>query len=80
MEVDWHDWIDLQMSMADIEAELPDMSGELPRIPTVGNAMGQRGLKGAIGGGGVARLVSGGDGPAGANSGAILRTLPSARL
>ena len=41
-------WIDLQMSLADIEAELPDMSGELPRIPTVGNAMGQRGLKGAI--------------------------------
>jgi hypothetical protein len=36
------------MSMADIEAELPDMSGELPRIPTVGNAKGQRGLKGAI--------------------------------
>jgi len=23
-------WIDLQMSLADIEAELPDMSGELP--------------------------------------------------
>jgi hypothetical protein len=41
-------WIDLQMSLADIEAELPDVSGELPRIPTVGNAMGQRGLKGAI--------------------------------
>jgi hypothetical protein len=40
--------IDLQMSLADIEAELPDMSGELPRIPTVGNAVGQRGLKGAI--------------------------------
>jgi hypothetical protein len=33
------------MSLADIEAELADMSGELPRIPTVGNAMGQRGLK-----------------------------------
>jgi hypothetical protein len=41
-------WIDPQMSLADIEPELPDMSGELPRIPTVGNAMGQRGLKGAI--------------------------------
>jgi hypothetical protein len=41
-------WIDLQMSTADIEAESPDMSGELPRIPTVGNAMAQRGLKGAI--------------------------------
>jgi hypothetical protein len=41
-------WIDLQMSLAEIEAELPDMSGELPRIPTVGNAMSQRGLKGAI--------------------------------
>jgi hypothetical protein len=39
-------WIDLPMSLADIEAELPDMSGELPRIPTVGNAMGQRGLNG----------------------------------
>jgi hypothetical protein len=34
------------MSLADIE--LPDMSGELPRITTGGNAMGQRGLKGAI--------------------------------
>ena len=41
-------WIDPQMILADIETELPDMSGELPRIPTVGNAMGQRGLKGAI--------------------------------
>ena len=41
-------WIDLQMSLADIEAGLPDMSGELPRTPTVGNAMGQRGLTGAI--------------------------------
>jgi hypothetical protein len=33
----------LQMSLADIEAEILDMSGELPRIPTVGNAMVQRG-------------------------------------
>ena len=41
-------WIYLPMSLADIDAELPDMSGELPRIPTVGNAMGQRGLKGTI--------------------------------
>ena len=41
-------WIDLQLSLAEIEAEIPDISGELPRIPTVGNAMGQRGLKGAI--------------------------------
>ena len=40
--------IDLQMSVADIEAELPGMSDELPRIPIVGNAMGQHGLKGAI--------------------------------
>jgi hypothetical protein len=48
MEADWHDWIDLQMSLADVEAELPDMAGGLPRIPTVGNAMGQRGLMGAI--------------------------------
>jgi hypothetical protein len=40
--------IDLPMSLADIEVEIPDMSGELPRIPTVGNAMSQRGLKGAI--------------------------------
>jgi hypothetical protein len=39
-------WIDLQLSLADIEADLPEC--ELPRIPTVGNAMGQRGLKGAI--------------------------------
>jgi hypothetical protein len=36
------------MSLADVAAESTDMSGELPRIPTVGNAMGQRGLKGAI--------------------------------
>ena len=41
-------WFDLHMSLAEIEAEIPDMSGELPRIPTVGNAMSQRGLKGAI--------------------------------
>ena len=41
-------WIDLQMSLAEIEAETPDIPDELPRIPTVGNAMGQRGLKGAI--------------------------------
>jgi hypothetical protein len=41
-------WIDLQMSLAEIEAEIPDIPDELPRIPTVGNAMGQRGLKGAI--------------------------------
>ena len=40
-------WIDLQTSLAEIEAEIPDMSGELPRIPTVGNAMGQRGHKGS---------------------------------
>jgi hypothetical protein len=32
-------WIDLQMSLAGIEAELRDMSGELSRIPTVGNAI-----------------------------------------
>jgi hypothetical protein len=51
MEADWQDWKhvdDLLRSVADIEAELPDLSGELPRIPTVGNAMGQRVLKGAI--------------------------------
>jgi hypothetical protein len=41
-------WIDLQMSFAEIEAEKPDIPDELPRIPTVGNAMGQRGLKGTI--------------------------------
>ena len=41
-------WIGLQMSLADIEAEIPDIAGELPHIPTAGNAMGQRGLKGAI--------------------------------
>ena len=40
-------WIDLQMSLAEIEAELPDIAGELPTY-TVGNAMGQRGLEGAI--------------------------------
>jgi hypothetical protein len=39
-------WIDLQLSLADIEADLPEC--ELPRIPIVGNAMGQRVLKGAI--------------------------------
>ena len=38
-------WIDLQLSLAEIEAEISDMSGELLRIPTVGNAMGQRGLR-----------------------------------
>jgi hypothetical protein len=41
-------WIDLQMSLAEIEAETPDVPDELPRIPTVSNAMSQRGLKGAI--------------------------------
>jgi hypothetical protein len=40
-------WIDLQMSLAEIEAEISDIPDELPRIPTVGNAMGQRGLKGS---------------------------------
>jgi hypothetical protein len=51
MEADWHDWIvwiDLQMSLAEIEAEIPDIPGELSRIPTVGNAWGNRGVKGAI--------------------------------
>ena len=41
MEADWQDWKhvdDLLRSVADIEAELPDLSGELPRIPAVGNA------------------------------------------
>jgi hypothetical protein len=41
-------WIDLQMSLADIEAETPDIPDEPPRIPTVGNAMGQRALRLAI--------------------------------
>ena len=41
-------WIDLQMSLAEIEAEISDIPDELLRIPTVGNAMGQRRLKGAI--------------------------------
>jgi len=36
-------WIDLQLSFA--EAEIPDIPDELPRIPTVGNAMGQRRLR-----------------------------------
>ena len=36
-------WIDLELSLADVEAELPDMSGELPAY-----RMGQRGHKGAI--------------------------------
>jgi hypothetical protein len=35
--------IDLQLSLTDIEAELPDMSGELPAYQ-----IGQRALKGAI--------------------------------
>jgi hypothetical protein len=38
-------WFDLHMSLAEIEAEIPDMSGELPRIPTVGNAMANVGLR-----------------------------------
>jgi hypothetical protein len=29
-------------------AEIPDIPDELPRRPTVGNAMGQRGLEGGI--------------------------------
>ena len=41
-------WIDLQMSLAEIEAETPDIPDEPPRIPTVGNAMGQRALRLAI--------------------------------
>ena len=41
-------WIDLQMSLAEIEAEIPDIPDDLPRIPTVGNAMGQLGPKRAI--------------------------------
>jgi len=40
-------WIDLQMSLAEIEAEISDIPDELLRIPTVGNAMGRRGLKGS---------------------------------
>ena len=36
------------MSLAEIEAEIPDIPNELPLRPTVGNAMGQRGLEGAI--------------------------------
>ena len=34
-------WIDLQMSLAEIEAEISDIPDELLRIPTVGNAIGQ---------------------------------------
>jgi hypothetical protein len=41
-------WIDLQMSLSEIEAEIPEIPDELPRIPTVGNAMGKRGLKGPV--------------------------------
>jgi len=41
-------WIDPQMSLAEIEAEIPDIPDELPRMPTVSNAMGQRALKGTI--------------------------------
>ena len=41
-------WIDPQMSLADIEPELPDMSWRATPIPTVGNAVDQRGLKRAI--------------------------------
>jgi hypothetical protein len=51
MVADWHDWKHLDRptdELAEVEAEIPDIPDELPRIPTVGNAMGQRGLKGAI--------------------------------
>jgi hypothetical protein len=37
-------WIDLRLSLAEIEVEISDMSDELSRIPTVGSAMGKRGL------------------------------------
>jgi hypothetical protein len=33
-------WIDLQMSLAEIETEIPAIAGELSRIPTVGDANG----------------------------------------
>ena len=33
-------WIDLQMSLAEIEAEIPDIPDDLPRIPTVGKCNG----------------------------------------
>jgi hypothetical protein len=50
MVADWHDWkhLDRPTDEPDIEAESPDISGELPHIPTVGNAMGSVGSKGAI--------------------------------
>ena len=44
-------WIDQQASFAEIEAAIfaaAPMADGLPHIPTVGNATGQRGLKGAI--------------------------------
>jgi hypothetical protein len=44
-------WIDQQASFAEIEAAIfaaAPMADELPHIPTVGNAMSQRGLKRAI--------------------------------
>jgi hypothetical protein len=61
---EWNIWIDLQLSLAEIEAlanpfraqepglplisEIPDLPDELPRIPTVGYAMGQPELRWAI--------------------------------
>jgi hypothetical protein len=50
MEADWHGniWIDLQLNLAEIEAEIPDIPDEPPHIPTVGNAMANVGLRGAI--------------------------------
>lgn len=51
MEAEWNNWKHLDRPADELgrylRPGLPDMSGELSRIPAVGNAMGQRGLKGA---------------------------------
>jgi hypothetical protein len=65
------------MSFAEIEAETPNIPDELPRIPTVGNAMSQRGLKGTIDSALNRNRVSG---RSGAVSSVAMGWLPDARV